>query len=111
MGFYPIYPGSIPGGGASQIVEVNMNREEFDLIFDDDESGGIKLCEDGCNALKGLNIITKYFPNAGVQAAEHDIIYSVSADGLVEAGITEVDARELHALNWMIDEDRLACFV
>jgi hypothetical protein len=54
-----------------------MNREEFDLIFDDEEYCGIKIFEDGFNALRGLNIITKYLPDAGVQEAEHDIIYSV----------------------------------
>jgi hypothetical protein len=46
-------------------------------------------------------------------AAEHDIIYSVDIDEIIEAGITEKDATDLMLLNWGIDVDNdcLYCFV
>lgn len=64
-------------------------------------------------ALSGLIIISKYLPNSGVDAAEHDVIYACDVDDLLNAGITEKDAIELTNLNWMIDSefDYLAKFV
>ena len=65
------------------------------------------------NALLGLNLIANYLPNKGIEGAEHDVIYSVSIDDIIAAGITEKDVIELRRLNWMISEDGygLACFV
>lgn len=70
--------------------------------FDDSEQ---------CNVLMGLNIIVKYLPTKGIEATQHDIIYSVDVKEIVEAGITEEDTIKLSELNWMIDEDSLACYV
>ena len=88
-----------------------MKLEDFEAIMDNEKIGGSLLREPGDNAMKGLLIITKYLPTAGIGAAEHDVIYSVSSDRLVEAGITAEDAVTLRRLNWMIDEESLACFV
>jgi len=87
-----------------------MTRERFEEIMDGDS----KLEDyDDDNAYLGLQIIRKYMSKKGVEGAEHDVIYSVNIDELLEAGITEEDAIELCNLNWMIDEDGdcLACFV
>ena len=88
-----------------------MNAEEFKKIMDDDTVSPNFPKED--NALIGLNIIAKYLPYSGVQAAEHDIIYACDVEELVNAGLTEEDARRLRDINWMIDDDSdcLACYV
>jgi len=84
--------------------------EQFETIMND-ESVESKFPE-GDNALVGLNIIAKYLPRKGIEGAEHDIIYSVDVEEIVEAGITEEDTRRLKELNWMIEEETcLACFV
>lgn len=88
-----------------------MLLEEFEEIMADDERSGVRLNEPGDNALKGLLIITKYLPNSGIEGANHDVIYSCSAEDLVNAGITTEDAILLNALNWMVDDESLACFV
>jgi hypothetical protein len=88
-----------------------MTEKEFVVIMKDD---GIEVRISGpCNACAGLDIIRKYLPKQGVEYAEHDIIYSVCIDKIVNAGITKEDAVKLCSLNWMIDDEcgGLACFV
>lgn len=84
-----------------------MTREELEIIFKETESEW-----SGDNAFKGLEIIRKYVEYV-LHAAEHDIIYSVDLDDIIEADITKEDAVNLRKLNWMISEefDCLACFV
>lgn len=84
-----------------------MDRDKFNEIFDGDSF----VTWEGDNALRGLKIIEKYLPGKGVEGAGHDIIYSVDADELIEAGITEEDAKSLRDINWMINDGYMACFV
>jgi len=86
-----------------------MNIEELKTIFE--EADYVRW--EGDNALLGLIIISKYFPGKTIlTAADHDLVYSVEADGLIDAGLTEVDAIELSKLNWMIYDDYyMACYV
>ena len=87
-----------------------MTRERFEEIIQSDSKYlSMNYSED--NTLLGLNIIVQYCPTKGVEGAQHDIIYSVDADELVEAGITEKHAEMLRDLNWIIDEGSLACYV
>jgi len=68
----------------------------------------------GDNIFKGLLIIAKYISpekNQLIQGVEYEIICSVDIDELINAGITEDDVVELRNLNWMIEEDYLACYV
>ena len=88
-----------------------MDISKFESIMNDDDIGGIKLSETGCNAVNGLMIIQKYIPTRGVTGADHDVIFSVTSEEILSAGITEDDANELRMYNWMLDDDRLACFV
>jgi len=74
---------------------------EKDLPRDDSKDNSI---------FAGLLIIRKYIPGAGIEAADHDIVFSVGADNLLEAGLTNEDAENLAKLDWMIDEDSLAHF-
>ena len=86
-----------------------MNRERFEEIMSNEDATW-----EGDNAYKGLQIIAKYLSPERhdlIGAAEHDIIYSVDVEEILEAGITEEDAYTLRKLNWMIDCDSLACFV
>ena len=83
-----------------------MDKNEFIRIFDGDSGEW-----DGDNALQGLKIIEKYVPGRGIEGAEHEIIYSVTVDQLVEGGITKEDAEELRRLNWMVEYGAMACFV
>lgn len=89
-----------------------MQLHEFESIMKDDDIGGVKLSEPGCSVSKGLAIIQKYMPLHGISGAGHDVVYSVTARELVDAGITEDDAKELRMLNWMLQRgDDLASFV
>ena len=86
-----------------------MERKIFEEIMSKD--GRSDLSRDD-NAFLGLQIIRKYCPTKGIEGADHDIIYSVGVDELIEAGITEEDAHKLRELNWMVqDGEYLASFV
>ena len=85
-----------------------MTEERFQELMEGDSA--LNEYEQD-NALLGLNLIAKYFPNKGIGGADHDIIYSVSEDEIIAAGITEEDVIELRRMNWIIDQDYLACFV
>ena len=89
-----------------------MTEEEFIDIMEDEEKGGrlLKDLKDD-NAVMGLMIIRKYLPNKGIEGAEHDVVFSVSVEEIVEAGITKKDTEMLRDLNWMIDSGSLAVFV
>lgn len=86
-----------------------MTEEKFIEIMKSD----IADIPEECNVFLGLKIITKYCPKNGIEGAEHDEIFSVTINRIVEAGITEEDTIKLRKLNWMIDESNtgLACFV
>lgn len=87
-----------------------ITEERFREIMEDED---VDFNCDDDNAFLGLAIIRKYLPKSGIEGADHDIIYSVDVDEIIEAGITEDDAIALNKLNWMIDEsgDGLACYV
>lgn len=86
-----------------------LERIKFEKIIKVGSSGDWK--DD--NVLKGLQIIASYFPEDTIvlQGAEHDIIYSVDVDELLDAGLTEENAIKLKNLNWTIYNDYLACYV
>lgn len=87
-----------------------MNEERFIEIMENDDYSLVDFDDD--NAILGLLLIRKYIPKAGIEGASHDIIYSVGVEELLEAGITEEDAKNLRDLNWMLYErESLACFV
>jgi hypothetical protein len=87
-----------------------MERKVFEEIMGG--NGSVKDMSMDDNAFLGLQIIRKYCPTKGIQGADHDVIYSVGVDELIEAGITEEDAHNLRNLNWMIEDGEiLACFV
>ena len=68
---------------------------------------------DGDNVFEGLKILSRYTDNGKsvIVRAEHDIIYSVSIDDVIDT-ITEEDVVRLRRLNWMIEDKHcFACFV
>ena len=82
-----------------------ITQEEIKQIFNDADSKW-----EGDNAFQGLQILSKYTDNL-IQGAGHDVIWSVDVDEIIELGITKEDVTKLSLLNWMIEEDYLACFV
>ena len=82
-----------------------ITQEEIKQIFNDVDSKW-----EGDNAFQGLQILSKYTDNL-IQGAGHDVIWSVDVDEIIELGITKEDLTKLFLLNWIIDEDCLACFV
>ena len=87
-----------------------MTYEELEKIFENEDYDTLMDLEVD-NALMGLNIIAKYLPKSGVEAAKHDQIFACGVDELLEAGLTEKDAITLAEINWMIDCESLSCFV
>lgn len=88
-----------------------MTEEKFIEILTDDD---INSNWEGDNAFQGIQIIAKYFDTSKtiITGANHDEIYSVDVDEIVNAGITEEDAKKLRILNWLVnDESYLQCFV
>lgn len=62
----------------------------------------------------GLLIISNYIGEKRlIEAAEHDMIYSVELQELLDAGIRETDIEELRNLGWHVNDefDCLAKFV
>ena len=87
--------------------EPHLTKGEIISIFEGEDGGRWE----GDNAYQGLQILAKYTDNL-IAGANHDVIYSEDVDKLIAAGITKEDVKELHRLNWMVeDEDYLACFV
>ena len=82
-------------------LTIERVEELFDLV---------KAKWKGDNAYKGLQILSKYTDNL-IQGAGHDVIYSEDIYKLIDKGITEEDIIELSKLNWMVDDESLACFV
>jgi len=82
--------------------------EEFKAIFEKETPEW-----DGDNVLQGAIIITKYIPEGDdvLTGADHDIIYSVSVEELINGGIEEGDVIALRKLNWMLTDGYLSCFV
>ncbi len=89
------------------LIELDMTREELDQIFEDKDAEW-----SGDNAWHGLQIIAKY-TDFLLHGANHDVIYSIGVDEVLELGLTKEDAEQLALLNWTIDDDCgcFACFV
>lgn len=83
---------------------------EIEEIFEGERDDSFFDLKDS-NDFLGIQFIRKYIPTAGVCSAEHDIIYCVTTDDLVEAGVTKEDALQLFNLNWIIEGGYLACYV
>lgn len=83
-----------------------MEIERLKQIFEEADSKW-----EGDNAFQGLQILSKYTTKL-ICGADHDVIYSVDIDDIVEA-ISEEDANALAMLNWTLDSDNdcFACFV
>lgn len=80
-----------------------MELERFIQIFEETERiSRLDSSED--QVLTGLNIIAKYCNKPVINAAEHDIIYSVDVDDIIET-ITEEDATKLRQLGFGIDSE------
>jgi len=60
---------------------------------------------------KGLSIMREYIPEADIHASGHDVVYSVTVQELVDAGISKYDVLQLAALGWRIDFESMAHFV
>lgn len=86
-----------------------MTEERFLEIMKTTNSCLYNYTDD--NAILGLNIIRKYCPQMGITGADYDIIYSVGVVDLVTVNIVEEDVVELAKLNWIVEEDVLACFI
>lgn len=88
-----------------------MNQDEFKRVID----AALEAADwEGDNAIQGLKIIEKYMPTSTlICGADHDIIYSVDIDELIDAGITLEDVKALGNLNWGDLEGAgcMACYV
>lgn len=82
-----------------------LTFEEVEEIFENDD-----VDWEGDNAFKGLQILSKFTDNL-IQGANHEIIYSEDINKLIAAGMTKDDFKKLQKLNWIIEDDYLACFV
>ena len=89
-----------------------ITREELEEIFSQD--GEAPTFETKDRALRGILILLNYFDSNTeciINAAEHDMIYTVDVDILIEKGITKDHAELLRSIGWFIEEDCLCHFV
>ena len=82
-----------------------MTLERLEEIFEETQSKW-----EGDNAFQGLQILAKYTEKNVIGAAEHDIIYSINAEDIIET-LSEEDAIKLAMLNWMLEDEYFACYV
>ena len=85
---------------AEKLKDKIMERERLEQIIENTESEYTQGID---NAYMGLAILAKYSPYV-LQAANRDIIYSVSVDEIINT-ITEEDAIQLAKHGWFIDSD------
>jgi len=78
-----------------------MDRDTFEKIMGKDLP--LETNKD-CEIFLGLQIMRKYDPTAGIEGANHDEVYSVDVEDLLDAPITEEDAIQLNKLGWIIHE-------
>jgi len=81
-----------------------METEKFYTIFKSD----IGKWKQGDSAFAGLMIMSKYIDPGQkllIAGAGYDEIYGPSVIELCEAGITEDDAKGLHNLGWIVDDE------
>lgn len=86
-----------------------MNKLTMKRIYElFGENSDISSKWKGDNFFQGLQIIAKYIDPMKedlIVAAEHDMIYSVEGQQLLDAGITDDDLVALAGLNWSFDEE------
>jgi hypothetical protein len=86
-----------------------MDKERFLEILDD---SGNDVVMSGDSVFDGLTIVSKYITNKSlIQGADHDIIYSVGINELVNSNITEDDVINLRKMNWIVMDNYLAHYV
>ena len=89
---------------------MTISHDKFKAILDEDYGYDDKLVGD--YVLRGLKIIEGYLPNKTlIEGADHDILYSVDIEDLIDAGITEGDVVMLGKFGWHVSDDYLAHFV
>jgi hypothetical protein len=89
-----------------------MTIERLEEIFSDENLSLVDWTGD--NTYQGLQIIAKYIDpnnNTIITGAEHDVMYSVEGEYLIDAGLTEEDAIKLRDLNWSYYDGGLFCYV
>lgn len=87
---------------------MTISSEVFEELLDQDYNSDLK----GDWVFEGMKILDKYLPNQNlIEGADHDIIYSVDIDELIEAGITKEDVIMLGKFNWHTQDGYLAHFV
>ena len=75
-----------------------MTIKELEAIYDE-EAGYVE----GDSIFQGLEILARYAGGKRViQAAEHDEIYSLRIEDVLEAGLTRGDAVDLRDFGWNI---------
>lgn len=79
-----------------------MKIDEFIEIMDDSKYSTEYIGDD--TVFEGLKILKKYGPFR-IEGAEHDIIYCVSVEKIVDAGITKKDAILLSRMGWHVDSE------
>ena len=77
-----------------------MKQEEFEKIFQETIA-----VEQTNGFFKGLQIIYKYIKDRKdiITGSEHDVVYSVDVDDLLNDDISIEDTIELAKLGWLVD--------
>jgi len=86
-----------------------MKLERFEEIMNSDIDYNFYNLSDGL--FKGLELIRKYIPDATIETAEHDQIYSESISDICNTKISEEDICILKNYGWFASNDYLSHFV
>ncbi len=85
-----------------------MELEQFEQIMEADYDYNDRI-KDGL--IKGILLMRKFCHSADIEGADHDIIYSIDCQQLIDAGIVQEDVMRLRLMGWHIQDEYLCMFV
>ena len=81
----------------------NLKEAVTEILTSDEDNSDYS----GDEILDGLKIISKYTKRSTIQGAEHDMLYSISLDDLLESD-TKINLRDidnLKRMNWFLGDE------
>jgi hypothetical protein len=85
-----------------------MDYERFEELMEEDIPYKDSISD---GVIQGILLMRKYVHGTHIEGADHDVIYSIDIDPLIDAGITEEDVRTLNKMGWHVEDGYMRHFV